>query len=51
MKVDKALLVLAEEILNEMIEAESTDTGDYELFVKHFDRSELCLHLRATQEM
>lgn len=40
MKVDKALLVLAEEILDEMIEAESTDTGDYDLFVKHFDTVE-----------
>ena len=38
MKVDKSLLAFAEEILDEMIAAESTDTGNYALFVKHFDR-------------
>ena len=38
MKVDPALLSFAEEILSEMIEAESSDTGDYDLFVKHFDK-------------
>ncbi len=37
MEVDKSLLAFAEEILDEMIEAESTETGDYDLFVKHFD--------------
>jgi len=37
MEVDKAFLALAEEILDEMIEAESTEAGDYDLFVKHFD--------------
>jgi len=36
-KADTALLALAEEILDEMIEAESTDDGDYELFTKHMD--------------
>lgn len=38
MEVDRELLAFAEEILDEMIQAESTDTGDYELFVKHFDK-------------
>jgi len=37
MKVDEKLLAFAEEILSEMIEAESTEEGNYELFVKHFD--------------
>ena len=37
MKVDKDLLAFAEEVLSEMIEAESTEEGDYDLFVKHFD--------------
>lgn len=40
MEIDNALLAFAEEILDEMIEAESTDTGNYDLFVKHFDTVE-----------
>ena len=40
MKVDEELYALAEEILSEMIEAESTAHGNYELFVKHFDTVE-----------
>ena len=41
MKEDDALLAFAEEILSEMIEAESTEEGNYELFVKHFDEENL----------
>ncbi len=37
MDVDSDLLAFAEEVLSEMIQAEDSDTGDYELFVKHFD--------------
>jgi len=40
MQVDKALLEFAEQILDEMIAAESTPQGDYALFVKHFDTVE-----------
>ncbi len=40
MEVDKSLLAFAEEVLDEMIEAESTEAGDYDLFVKHFDTVE-----------
>ena len=51
MKEDKTLLALAEEILDEMIEAESTENGDYDLFVKHFDTVENFGPSRFKKEM
>jgi len=51
MKVDKSLLAFAEEILDEMIQAGSTDPEDYELFVKHFDQIDNFGPTRYKKEM
>ena len=41
MELGKSQLALAEQILDEMIEAESQGNENYELFVKHFDQGTL----------
>jgi len=41
MELGKSQLALAEQILDEMIEAESQGNENYELFVKHFDQDTL----------
>lgn len=41
MEVGKSQLALAEQILDEMIEAECEGNENYELFVKHFDKETL----------
>lgn len=41
MKDDPKLLAMAEQFLDEMIEAEREENGDYELFTKRFDKTTL----------
>jgi len=41
MKEDKKLLAMAEQFLDEMIEGEREEKGDYELFTRRFDKKTL----------